>query len=54
MAYNIKKFEQKVDKAHLLIEADARAWLASNLILTEGRACLQAPELLLRGLLFCG
>ena len=52
MAYNIKKFEQKVDKAHLLIEADARAWLASNLILMEEHAWLQAPALLRTGLLF--
>ena len=42
-----------MDKARLLIEADARAWLALNLILMEERACLQAPELLLTGLLCC-
>ena len=42
-----------MDKAHLLIEADARAWLASNLMLTGERAWLQAPELVLTGLLFC-
>ena len=42
-----------MDKAHLLIEADARAWLASNLMLMEARACLLAPDLLLTGLLFC-